>query len=455
MRKRLFQKKRLRKKHTLPIICIVIGVVFGTFFVLEQKRPTNAQSSDIKAAGPYVDVNWPGENYTSREWEFTPLSESPEGYFWAYQQGFVNGDGFYVGMQHPTEGKKKLVLFSVWQALSGAPIDQANGSWCQTFAGEGDGYSCRINYEWVQGRTYTFRVEQIAPSWWGAWIKDTVTEKEEAIGKIHVPESWGGLQRTSIIWTEYFGGAKMQSCNDIPYAKGRWDKIVSDNTIKPSSYNPHIANTACKANAKIVQERNGFVEEMGLAAKDRGLNATYFSAPNFTGTQVKQVDETINFPSFAKGSPAKGIDPRSFSVRWEGNIVIPKSGAYSFILLGNGIARLWINDQVLANGKLLDTSVQTEQISLQKGKIYPIKLEYASAASDAKLTLGWSGPGIAKTRIPQYYFVANNTSLPSSSAEVGIGEEKPKESSGPLSFLARLFNCTENSVSSICSWLLR
>lgn len=261
------KKKRFHKKYVLPLFCIVIAAILGLFFVFENKRLSSAQSAELRAANTYVDVNFPGENYTSREWEFTPLSEEGKGYFWAYQQGFVSGDGFYVGLQDPTKGNNKLVLFSVWQALFAMPIDQTNGSWCQTFGGEGEGYSCRINYNWVLGRKYMYRVEQVAPSWWGAWIKDTVTGTEDAIGKIQVPNSWGGLTQTSVVWTEYFGGVKFQNCNEIPYAKGKWENILSNNTIRPSSYNPHIADTTCKANSKITLQEHGFVEEMGVPTK--------------------------------------------------------------------------------------------------------------------------------------------------------------------------------------------
>lgn len=443
-------KKRFHKKHALPLACVVLAVVLGIGAFFTTKHFSNAQTPEVKPAGPYIDLYWPDEGYASREWEFTPLSDSPEGYFWAHQQGFVDGEGFYVGMQHPTEGKRKLLLFSVWEAL-GASADGTNGGWCQTFGGEGEGYSCRRYYDWVEGRTYAFTVEQIAPGWWGAWMRDNVTNETVYLGKIEVPKAWGGLSGWSVMWTEFFGSAQLNTCEDIPYAKGLWGKVVSDGNRKPEEVTYRITENSCRNNTKNVPGSKGHLQEMGVAAKGRGLRATYFPNFDFTGIPVKQIDETINFSSFMDGIPAKGIDPRSFSVRWEGYLSVPKSGVYTFLFRGTGVARLWVNNQLVAGGKLTDSTIQAEAVTLQKDKLYPVKGEYANTDGDAMLTLVWRSPGLATARVPQYYFVPDIPNTPSGKKEV---RQSTIKKSGLFAPFAKFFNCTNASSSSFCEWLL-
>lgn len=394
-------------QHILTLIIFILAVfVFGLAAFLYSRLYNNANAVTVKPAGSYTDVTWPKQNYTVREWDFTPITDTPEAYFWSYQQGFMNGDGFYVGMQGATEGKQKLLLFSVWNAL-GASADGTNGSWCQTFGGEGVGYSCRRNYEWVGGRTYHFRVKKVSDGWWGTWMKDTVTQKEVFLGKIHIPSSWGNLSATSVIFTEYFAGDPMQKCQELAYAKGKWDNFISDSSSKPKNFSPHITQNNCDSNSKVTKDGTGYIHEMGIAAKGKGLSAVYYNNMDFTGTKVSRIDETINFPSWGNKAPVRGIGPDSFSVRWNGMLTSPSSGNYTFYASVDDGVRVWVNNTKVIDRWSQQRSEVSGTITLEKGKKYPIRIDYFEKANNQKAVLRWKGPGVTKARIPSYYLSPN------------------------------------------------
>ncbi len=136
-------------------------------------------------------------------------------YFWAHQFHFKDGDGGYLGLQ--TNGYMqgrwvgKMAIFSIWNAKAARP---GPGAACERFSGEGEGWSCRMQYNWSQGRTYRLRLWELCcahrpweDEWWGAWILDTTTGQEVFIGQIQVPSSWNWLD-WSVVWVQYYGSVK-------------------------------------------------------------------------------------------------------------------------------------------------------------------------------------------------------------------------------------------------------
>lgn len=245
------------------LFSLIAGLVVAGFVSVLVASSSWAES----AAGTYMQWFWPGDGYTEREWRLTPLTDSsPSAYFYAHQQGFVNGDGFYVGLQTANSGKKKWMLFSVWQAL-GAQVDGGKG-WCQTFEGEGEGYSCRAEYNWIAGRPYILKVYQVSSDWWRAQITDTVTGRVTALGRINVPQDWGGLGDWSVSWTEHFIDREPQ-CADLPYSRVRWGVPISTGatgTVRPSSWSSSITQSSCAFNSRITENTNGsYIDEEGIA----------------------------------------------------------------------------------------------------------------------------------------------------------------------------------------------
>jgi hypothetical protein len=167
-------------------------------------------------------------------------NEAPE-YYWAHQFYFKNGDGGYMGLQTSARfngTRTKVAIFSIWNAKSAEGA--ANGM-SEAFGHEGSGYSCRIPYNWQQGVQYRVRLWKIednsnGDSWWGAWVTDMRTQKDDFIGKILVPASWSGLKPVSINFVEYWGmqDGKRHNCSEIPYTNSLFSfPSMNDGTINP------------------------------------------------------------------------------------------------------------------------------------------------------------------------------------------------------------------------------
>jgi hypothetical protein len=115
-------------------------------------------------------------------------------------------EGGYVGIQDGatrSDGSTgKIAIFSIWNATGATPAGA--GSRCSTFGGEGVGYHCLLDYDWVAGRTY--RLDVYPRDGWQAAIVDERTGSTTVIGSIHVPAGIGGMDGTIDDFTEDFSG---------------------------------------------------------------------------------------------------------------------------------------------------------------------------------------------------------------------------------------------------------
>jgi len=190
-------------------------------------------------------------------------------YYWAHQFHFKDGEGGYMGLQ--TNGFMqgrwvgKMAIFSIWNAKAAKP---GPNSKCEYFTGEGEGWSCRLPYKWVEGHTYRLRLWELCcadkPSqneWWGAWIMDMNTGKETFIGQIQIPASWQWLD-WSVVWVEYF--MPVSSCNEVPYAKARFDRPSADNgTFQPQKLTPDYGKKCPNVKVTLVSKQGAVLETGG------------------------------------------------------------------------------------------------------------------------------------------------------------------------------------------------
>jgi len=157
----------------------------------------------------------------------------------------------------------KMVIFSMWDALAAEP---GPGASCEWFTGEGEGWSCRKKYNWVEGHTYCLRIEAYGVDeqeneWWGAWIIDTSTSEEIFLGKIKVPASWQGMDDYSAVWVEYYG--QVNDCDSITYAKAHFEQpTADDDNFSPQEFTSVIGTTCTNAQI-ILLENNGVTFETG------------------------------------------------------------------------------------------------------------------------------------------------------------------------------------------------
>ncbi|MEM8906402.1 MAG: PA14 domain-containing protein, partial [Bacteroidota bacterium] len=133
-----------------------------------------------------------------------------------------------------------------------------------------------------------------------------------------------------------------------------------------------------------------------------GLSASYYNNKNFSNLVVEQVDETIDF-NWGTGAPS-GLGANTFSVRWEGEIQVPRAGTYTFYTNSDDGVRLWVNDRLMVdNWTQHGPTEDIGMITLEAGQRYDIKLEYYEESGGALIELRWTGPGILKEIIPAQY----------------------------------------------------
>jgi glucose/arabinose dehydrogenase len=136
---------------------------------------------------------------------------------------------------------------------------------------------------------------------------------------------------------------------------------------------------------------DGTVSQIRYTAADvaHGLMAVYFDNPDFTRPVLTRVDPKIDF-DWKLGSPASGIAPDTFSVRWTGKLEAKVSGPHTFTLRADNAARLWLNGNLVTGGVILEA-----------GRKYDLRVEYFENKGTANVTLLWQAPGLKREVVPE------------------------------------------------------
>ncbi len=156
-------------------------------------------------------------------------------YFWGWFYNFDNGDGTYIGLQ--TTGGPRMAIFSIWNAVG------ADGPGCATFGGEGDGWSCRIGFNFEPGHLYRTRIRHLWGDWWGGSIIDANTLQEHYIGSIRTRSGISGIQGWADAFTEYYGDDV--PCSDIGIAGAWFERPLANGESLAGTAVSHDVGPAC------------------------------------------------------------------------------------------------------------------------------------------------------------------------------------------------------------------
>jgi beta-glucosidase len=124
-----------------------------------------------------------------------------------------------------------------------------------------------------------------------------------------------------------------------------------------------------------------------------GLTAEYFNSPDLSGTPaITRVDPTVQVTGTPEG--LSGV----WSARWTGTFTPTVSGLQRFSFSGSGIARLYINDQLVLSAA---NSLNIAAVDLPAGQPARIRVEYIAKSGfggvfPVSLKLGWSPPDAAQ-----------------------------------------------------------
>lgn len=118
-----------------------------------------------------------------------------------------------------------------------------------------------------------------------------------------------------------------------------------------------------------------------------GLDATRFSDP------------AMREPGLAAGPAANAAtrwdgELRTGAMRWSGFITAPETGAYRFRYLANGGYRIWVNNILVVDAWNVDwrPAIATGGVSLEAGRIYPIRVEAFQRGESGDEKLMWALP---------------------------------------------------------------
>ena len=164
-----------------------------------------------------------------------------------------------------------------------------------------------------------------------------------------------------------------------------------------------------------------------------GLTGAYFKG-KFRGSRngkpvFTRLDPAVNADLSSGSADAKKLDSPEFTVRWEGSLLAPETGAYEFLLRTDQSGRLFLND---AKRPLIDASVKSGNdteyrgaLYLVAGHLYPVRVEFFRSSLgvvkndkgkpkpwQASLSLLWKRPGRAAEVIAQrHLFPEKSTPL--------------------------------------------
>jgi hypothetical protein len=141
--------------------------------------------------------------------------------------------------------------------------------------------------------------------------------------------------------------------------------------------------------------------------KGTGIRGYFYDSPPFDPTfyepfKFTRIDATIDF-DWGGGSP----DPAELGadywlVRWEGFIEPLFDDLYDFHVVADDGIRLWVDHQMIIDAWIPQPPTEwIGTIALERGKYYPLKLEYFEEGGGALCRLSWSSVRIPTAIVPQ------------------------------------------------------
>ncbi|MDR0845415.1 MAG: glycoside hydrolase family 3 C-terminal domain-containing protein [Tannerella sp.] len=122
-----------------------------------------------------------------------------------------------------------------------------------------------------------------------------------------------------------------------------------------------------------------------------GVYAEYFNNTDLSGKPSYSAIEEKLQGYWHNLSPAPGINPDNFSVRYSGYLSVPSSGTYEFYLTSDDYAKLYINNNLLIDNWSDSRGSQgkSQTIALRGGEKISVRLEYAEMSGNASVEVRW------------------------------------------------------------------
>jgi beta-glucosidase len=120
----------------------------------------------------------------------------------------------------------------------------------------------------------------------------------------------------------------------------------------------------------------------------KGLKATYFDNISLEGKPLlERVDQALNF-KWTFMPPSENLRTDNYSVRWTGNITLPRTGNYQVGLEGNDGFRLYIDNKLVIDNWLKQGyHTKTVNYAFVKDKPHALKIEFHEPVANGTIKL--------------------------------------------------------------------
>jgi hypothetical protein len=147
--------------------------------------------------------------------------------------------------------------------------------------------------------------------------------------------------------------------------------------------------------------------EVGVPGDGTGLLKTYWTGSAggrewFQDSIHSEISAVVD-EAWADVSPGFNMGKDFWNVRWEGEIEPLFTDTYTFYITVNDMGRLWIDNQLIADGWTTGSSGKTftGTIALTAGEKVPVRVDLAEKTGDAYMKLEWSSTLNPREVVPQ------------------------------------------------------
>jgi alpha-L-fucosidase len=235
------------------------------------------------------------------------------------------------------------------------------------------------------------------------------------------PEYSAGITETNRPWAEVRGVGRSFGLNrneDLE-AYGTSKELIQRFVQTVANGGGMILNVGPRADGQIPMIQQERLVQLGNWLDING-EAIYGSRPYQVHSEEKQVefqrvDPKIDF-NWVRNSPMKNIKEDDFKIHWEGFLVAPKTGTYTFEVQADDEARVKLDGKILLNQDYTAPDNEAEvmgaqtaaftqaKVKLKKNETYPISIDYREKKQNASIRLFWKTDREEQGIIPESAF---------------------------------------------------
>jgi len=143
-----------------------------------------------------------------------------------------------------------------------------------------------------------------------------------------------------------------------------------------------------------------FTNIKNFITKDWGMRGDFYEGTNFEKYISTGYKKTIDFDDYL--SMNSRLPPENFSAHWQGYLIVPKNGSYTFSVFGDDGVRLFIDNNLIIDKWYDHHELFAQNIFLTQG-FHKLKVDHFNHLHETVLKLYWTIPNGKKEIISEKY----------------------------------------------------